>query len=134
MIDATVLGGVVGDCAGWAAELVVEADAGGECEESGRDSRVEIAGGACAVAFEGEQVFAGEEDGFDSLPYWREVDAVSGFVATGWADDGGAEGGDVVGELGAGVAFVADDRFASVECLREQFERGFSFGPVGGDQ
>ncbi len=34
MVDATGLCGVVGDCAAGSAELVVELDTGGECEEA----------------------------------------------------------------------------------------------------
>ena len=83
MIDATVLGGVVGDGAAGAAELVVEADAGGEREESCCDPGSEVPWGAGAVAFEAQEVFGGQEDGFDSLSDRREVDAWLGFVLAG---------------------------------------------------
>jgi hypothetical protein len=59
---------------------VVEADGGGEGEEAGADAGVEAVEGAGAVAFEGEEVFAGVEDRFDSLPDGCEVWAAAGFV------------------------------------------------------
>ena len=54
MVDATGLCGVVGDCAAGSAELVVELDAGGECEEACRDPRSEVVGCAGSVAFEAQ--------------------------------------------------------------------------------
>ena len=47
--------------------------------------------GAGAVAFEGEQVFAGPEDRLDPLPDRCEVRAVSGFVFAAGANDRGVE-------------------------------------------
>jgi len=47
-------GGEVCELAAWAAELVVERDRGGECEESVCDPGSECVQGAGAVAFEGE--------------------------------------------------------------------------------
>ena len=64
--------------------------------------------GAGAVAFEGEQVFAGLEDRLDPLPDRGEVRAVSGFVFAAGTDDRGVEVGGELFELAAGVAFVAD--------------------------
>jgi len=52
---------------------VVECDRCGEGEEACADSRSEAGEGAGAVAFEGEQVFAGLEDRFDPLADWDEV-------------------------------------------------------------
>src|SRR3954447_25637250 len=105
MVDATVrLGGVVGDCSAGAAELVVEGDAGGEREQAHRDAGEQVAWCAGAVPFEGEQVFAGPEDGLDPLPDRCQVGPAVSFVASWRPDDGGAEAGDGVGELAAGVA------------------------------
>src|SRR5215212_5165760 len=134
MIDATRSGGVVDEGAAGAAELVVEADAGGEREQACGDAGAEVAWGAGAVAFEAEQVFAGVEDRFDPLPDWCEVGAAAGFVAAGGAHDGGAERGDGFGELAAGVALVADDRLAAAQAARAQRQRDLALGPVGGDQ
>src|SRR5574339_317842 len=108
MIEATGLGGVVGDCAAWESELVVESDAGGEGEQACGDAGAEVAGCAGAVSLEVEQVFAGQEDGLDSLADRGEVDAGGGLVLAGRSGDGGAELVDGVGELAAGVALVAD--------------------------
>src|SRR5947209_276323 len=107
MSSSTGSGGVVGECAWWAAESVVEADRCGEGEEAAADAGVETVEGACAVAFEGEQVFAGLEDRLDSLSDWRQVRAAVRFVFAAWPDDRGCELGGGVFELGSGVAFVA---------------------------
>src|ERR1700694_3250516 len=127
MVDATGLGGVVGDRAGRAAELVVEADAGGERAQAGGDAGVEVAGGAGAVAFECEQVFAGEEDRLDSLSDRGEVNTEWRLGLAGGPDDRGAELFDGGGELVSGVAFVADDRFAAAQGLRQQLPRRLAF-------
>jgi hypothetical protein len=47
---------------------------------------------------------------------------------------GGAELGDCGRELVAGVAFVADDRLAATQRLRQQLKRCFSLGTIGADQ
>jgi hypothetical protein len=80
----TPLGGGVGDRAAWSAKLVVEADAG--CERA--------AWGAGAVAFKGEQVFAGPEDGLDPLSDRGEVRPRLGFGLSRRPQDDGAEVGD----------------------------------------
>src|SRR5215218_6189886 len=95
-----------------AAELVVERNAGGECEQADADADEQVARRAGAVAFEAEQVFAGPEDQFDPLPDRRQVRRGVWFGLPRRPDDGRAEGGDAVGELAAGVALVADDRLA----------------------
>src|SRR5580704_15069158 len=113
MVDSTGLGDIVDEGAAWAAELVVERDAGGEGEEALEDAFSESFEGAGAVAFEGEEVLAGPEDRFDSLPDWGEMGPASGFVFAAGADDGGVEVADGLGEGAAGVVFVADDCFAA---------------------
>ena len=75
MSCATGLCGVVDECAAGAAELVVEHDGGGERGESGAEADAEVVQGAGAVAFEGEDVFAGLEDRFDPLADRGEVRA-----------------------------------------------------------
>ena len=61
------LGGVVGECAWRTAEVVVERDGGCEGEEACGDACFEPVETAGAVAFEGEDVFAGLEDRLDAL-------------------------------------------------------------------
>jgi hypothetical protein len=134
MIDATVLGGVVGEGAAGSAELVVEADAGCEGEEPGRDSGSQVSRGAGAVVFEAQEVFEGEEDGFDPLSDRREMDAFFGFVFAGRPHDQAAELADGLFELSAGVALVTDDRLASLERPGEQRQRDLAFGPVSRDE
>jgi hypothetical protein len=53
MVDSTRSGDIVDECAAWAAELVVEGDVTGECEEALEDAFSEPVEGAGAVAFEG---------------------------------------------------------------------------------
>src|SRR3954451_10779294 len=132
MIDSTVLRGVVGAGAAGAAELLVEADAGGEGEQPCRDAGGEIVQRAGAVALEREDVFEAAEDGLNALADGGEAGAGLGFVAAGGAQDGGAEGGDGGFEVAAGGGFVADDRLAALEAAREQRQRDLAFGPVGG--
>ena len=48
--------------------MVVEADAGCKCEQAGGDAGAEVVWRAGAVAFECQEVSAGSEDRFDSLP------------------------------------------------------------------
>src|SRR5947208_15089233 len=103
MNGSTGLGRVVGECAWWAAESVVEADRGGECEEAAADAGVEAVQGAGSVAFEGEQVFAGLEDRLDSLPDRRQVRPGSGFVFAAWPDDRRGQLGALALEFAAGV-------------------------------
>ncbi|MFN8187576.1 MAG: hypothetical protein U0R69_10935 [Gaiellales bacterium] len=91
MVDSTRSGDVVDECAAGAAELVVAADAGGEAEEALQDAFFDAGQGAGAVAFEGEQVFAGPEDRFDPLADRGEVWLLAGFVGAAGADDGGVE-------------------------------------------
>jgi hypothetical protein len=72
-MSATRLCGVGDERTAWAVELVVERDGGGECGESRAEADAEVGEGACAVAFEGEDVFEGPEDRFDPLADRREV-------------------------------------------------------------
>jgi hypothetical protein len=62
MVDSTRLGDVVDECAARSPELVVEDDCCGEAEEALKDAFAQAWEGACAVAFECEEVFAGPED------------------------------------------------------------------------
>src|SRR4030088_3529375 len=110
MVDSTGSGDVVDECAAWAAEFVVEADAGGQAEEALQDAFFDSWQGAGTVAFEGEEVFAGPEDRLDPLADRCEVEAGPGFVFAGWADERGVEVADGLGELTAGVALVAEQR------------------------
>src|SRR5215210_5835393 len=109
MSSSTWLGAVVGQRAAGAAEVVVERDAGGECEQALADAGSEAVQGAGAVAFEGEEVFAGPEDALDALADRGQVRPGAGFVFAARADDQrlAVEHGGV--EVAAGVALVADD-------------------------
>src|SRR5579859_162213 len=113
MVDSTGLGDVVEECAAGSAELVVEDDCCGEAEEALEDSFAQAGEGAGAVAFEGEQVFAGPEDRFDALTDRCEVGPVSGFVFAAGPDDRGVQGADLEREFAAGVALVAQQDLAA---------------------
>ena len=101
MIDSTRSGDIVDECAGRAAEFVVEGDACGECEEALEDAFFDAVEGAGAVAFEGEEVFAGADDRLDPLPDWGEVAALPGFVFAAVSHDSLVEFADSPGELAA---------------------------------
>jgi hypothetical protein len=90
--------------------LVVEADAGGECEQADGDAGEEVARGAGAVAFKVEQVLACPEDGLDSLSGRGEVWAGLWLGRARRSRDGRSQLADGLGELAAGVDLVADDR------------------------
>ena len=107
MIDSTLCG-EVGEGAAGSAEVMVEADAGGQGEQAGCDAGFQVWEGASAVAFQGEDVLAGLKDGFDSLTDGRQVGAVVGLVTPGWAQDGDAQLGCGGREVAAGIALVAD--------------------------
>src|ERR1700694_396176 len=124
MVDSALgLGAVVDEGSAGAAELVVEGDACGEAEEALKDAFANAAEGAGAVAFEGEQVFAGPEDRFDALADGGEVGAVAGLVLAPGSDDRGVELADSDGEGPAGVALVTEQRFAALaSTTSEQFK------------
>src|SRR6267154_468410 len=95
MSSATVLGGVVGEAAAGAAELVVESDGCGECGEAGAEARAEIAQCAGAVTLKRQDVLAGREDRLDPLTDWLEVRSVAGLVLASWPHDHGVERGQL---------------------------------------
>ena len=67
-------------------------------QNRGDHAFAEAGEGSGAVAFEGEQVFAGPEDRFDPLADRGEVRSLSGLVFAAGADDRGVEQLDVGGE------------------------------------
>ena len=77
-------------------------------------------------------VFEGVEAGFDSLSDWSEGAVAWLFVFSVGSEEGCAGCGDVLFELGAGEAFVADDGLAGLEGAFEQVGGDGSFGLVGG--
>src|SRR3954447_15799233 len=78
------------------------------------DLGAEAAEGAGAVAFEGEQVFAGLEDRFDPSPDRGDVWPLAGLVFSLWADDRGGELGARVFNLAPGVAEIAEHEQVAV--------------------
>src|ERR1700758_5310092 len=132
MNSSTGSGGVVGGRSWWSAEAVVEGDGGGKCEEACCDSGGEAVQGSGAVAFEGEQVFAGVEDRLDSLSDRCEMESFSGLVFAVGADDGGVELGGGAFEFASGVALVAEHvEVSGSRAAVEQGEAGVAFGGLG---
>src|SRR5229473_1307671 len=99
MTSSTGSGNVVDEGAWWPAEAVVEADRCGEREEACSDPGCEAVEGAGAMAFEGEDVFAGLEDRLDALADRREVRPTGRFVFAAGPHDRGVEFGGGVFEL-----------------------------------
>lgn len=75
------LAAVVDEGGAWAAELVVERDGGCEADKALKDAFAQACERAGAVAFEGENVFAGAEDALDALTDRREMRSSAGLVA-----------------------------------------------------
>jgi hypothetical protein len=94
--------------------LMVEGDGGCEAAEACEDSFSESGQGACAVAFEGEQVFAGPEDALDALTDRGEVRPVAGFVFAARTDERRVALADLDGELASCVTLVAQEGLATV--------------------
>src|SRR4051812_819011 len=113
MVDSARLRAVVDECTAGSSELVVEGDRGGQAAEAREDPFPESGEGAGAVAFEGQQVFAGPEDRLDALADRREMRAGAGFVLAPWPHDRGVAGADGGGEVTAGVALVGEQRLAA---------------------
>src|ERR1700678_4112961 len=120
MVDSARLGAVVDECTAWASELVVEGDRGGEAAEASQDAFAEAGEGAGAVAFEGEEVFAGPEDRFDPLADRREVRTATTFVFAVRTHERDAALVDRGGELTAGVSLIAEQYLAAVAAAAVQ--------------
>src|ERR1019366_332076 len=113
MVDSARLGAVVDECSAGSSELVVERDACGETAEAGDDTFAQAVEGAGAVAFEGEEVFAGPEDALDALADRREVRTSAGLVFAARSDKRRVALADLGREVSSGVALVAQQCFAA---------------------
>src|SRR3954471_5818152 len=135
MSRSTRSGAVDAELAAGAAEVVVERDAGGECEQALTDAGSEAVEGAGAVAFESEQVLEGPEDALDALTDRRQMGAAAGFVLAAGADDERAAVAHRGVEVAAGVALVADhgDRAGPFDALDER-EADVAFVALGAGQ
>src|SRR5438093_379809 len=133
MVDRLI--GVGGEFAAWEAESLVEVDCGAEGEDSRGDACEQAGGGAAAVAFEQELFFEAVDDRLDPLPdpadWW--VGPV-GLVVSAWPQQQCPQLAHGGLEVGAGEAFVADDRRAVDRVGLEQRERRFPLGGVGGGE
>src|SRR5680860_59075 len=109
MSDSTRSGHVGHERAARSPELVVEPDAGRQAEKALGDALAQAGKGAGAVALEGEQVLAGEEDRLDPLADRGQVRPMARLVTAAWAHDRGAQGIDALGEGAPGIALVAHD-------------------------
>src|SRR4051812_50189487 len=111
MVDRLI--GVAGELAAWQAEALVEVDRGAEGEDACGDASEQSCWGAAAVVFEQELVFEAVDDRLDPLPdpAERRVWPV-GLVGSAWPQQQRAQLAHGGFEVGAGEAFVADDRGA----------------------
>ena len=75
-----------------------------------------------------------QKDGLDALADRGEVQPALGFVAASRSHHVRPELGERERELAAGVALVADDRLAAPQSLRQDRERDFALGAIGGHQ
>jgi hypothetical protein len=110
MSSSTGSGHVLGEGSAGEAESVVERDGCGEREEAAGQARSEPVKGACAVAFEGQDVFGGPVDRLDALADRGQVKAAAGLVLAARAMDAGVQGGEVGLEPRAAEVLVADQR------------------------
>src|SRR5271166_4122621 len=124
MIDSTGLGAVVGECAAGAAELVVEGDGCGECEEALQDALSQAGEGSGAVTLEGEGALAAPEDALDALTDGREVWAFAGLVLAAGSEDPRVHVADGLGERPSGVALVADQGLPALAAGARQEPQG----------
>jgi hypothetical protein len=113
MIDSTDSGDKVDQCTAWSAELVVEADAGGEAQNALQDALVDARKGAGTVAFESEQVVAGPKDRLDALAYPSKMQLRPRLVFAAGTEDRGIELADGTCEIAAGRPRVTEQRLAS---------------------
>src|SRR5215217_945286 len=132
MSSSTRSGAVVGECAAGAAEVVVERDAGGECEQALADAGSEAVEAAGAVAFEGEEVFAGPEDALDALADRGQVRPEAGFVVAAGTHDQRFAGEHLGLEVAAGVALVTDhDQRAGARDTVDELQADVAFVALG---
>src|SRR5215210_4972541 len=132
MSCSTRLGAVADERAAGAAELVVERDAGGECQEALADAGSEAVQGAGAVAFEGQEVFERPEDRLDALSNRGEVWAAAGLVFAARADDDRVAVEHLGGEVAAGIALVADhDQRSGALAAVDEIQADIAFVDLG---
>jgi hypothetical protein len=135
MIDSTPLPVVVDQGSAGTTELVVEADAGSETEKALQYAFFEARKGASPMAFQGEEILAGVEDGFDTLAKGSQVRTFPGFVPALGTDHGRLKLSDGRGELFARVALVGKQDLPSVSfAALKQFQADFSFIALGRGQ
>lgn len=108
MSSATDLCGVGDQGSAGAVEVVVEHYGCGECGEPGAQTDAEVVQCACAVSFEGEDVFAGPEDRFDPLADRGEVRTVAFLVFAAGPQDRRVEFGQFGLEVAAAEVLIAD--------------------------
>jgi hypothetical protein len=124
MIDSTPAASVevVDECPARPPQPVVEADAGGQAEETLQDALAQSGRSAHAVTLECEQVLAGPEDRLDPLADRRQVRAPAALVGALGAHHEYAEACGLGGEGTAGVALVADQDPAALNGALEELE------------
>src|SRR3990170_1832397 len=122
MIDATS-GSVIDDGPAGTTKFVVEADASSESQESHGDAHGQIVRGPGSVPLQAEEVFAGPEHRFDTLPDRSQMWSCLRLVLAGRP-----------GEIFARVPFVTNDGLPTPKCPGQEGEGHLPFGPVGRSQ
>jgi hypothetical protein len=132
MIDSTPLSIVVDQGPAGTTQLVVEADTGGQAEKALQYTFFEAREGAGSMAFQGEEVLAGVEDGLDALAEWSEMRTFSGLIPTLRTDHGSFKVLDSRGELFARIALVAQEDLPSrAPAVVKEFQTDLAFVPFG---
>jgi hypothetical protein len=123
MIDSTTLRAIVDQRSAASSQLVVEADAGSQAEKALKDTHSKARQSAGTVAFKGEQILAGPEDGLDPLADGRKMRTLAGFVPAVGSNHRGPQILGSSGELPTGVTLVAQKDFpAWAVAASQEFE------------
>src|SRR5204863_2203468 len=134
MINSTASGNERDQGARRPPEPPVDIDACGERQHPRGDSGAQTRDRPRPVALQGEDVLAGPKDRLDPLADRGEVGAAPGLVLAGGAKHGRTEGADLVLEVGAGVALVADYGLATTKGRGEQRRGHLTLGDVRGSE
>lgn len=131
MIDSTPLT-VIDERPAGTTELVVEADTGRQAQKALQNPLREASHTTGAMAFQGEDVLEGPEDGLDPLAKGGEMRPLSWLVFSLWTDVACLKTPDRPGELFTRVALVGKkDLPAFSPAARQEFEPHLPFIALG---
>ena len=131
MIDSTPLT-VIDEGPAGTTQLVVEADARRQAQKALQNAFVKTGNRAGPMAFQGEDVLAGREDGLDPLAKGSHVRPLSALVLALGPDVSDPQSADRRGELFARVAFVGEkDLSACARAASKDLETHLPFIAFG---